>query len=90
MPRTQGVTAARHQFLAGTGLAVDQQRRVERRHALRTGLQGADRLGIAEEHLEPLGMVMVQGRQALADAVRFVEGQQAAGQGAARPRPALR
>ena len=80
MPRTQGMAAARHQFLAGTGLAVDQQRRVERRHALRTGLQGADRLGIAEEHLEPLGMVMVQGSQALADAVRFVEGQQAAGQ----------
>ncbi|MCY1447758.1 hypothetical protein D9M71_643920 [compost metagenome] len=37
-----GMTGAGHQFFAGAGFAVHQQRCIECRHAQRAGLEGAD------------------------------------------------
>ena len=41
--RADGVAGPRHQFLAGAGFALDQQRCIQRGHPLRAGLEGADR-----------------------------------------------
>ncbi|MNZ08857.1 hypothetical protein D3C78_256730 [compost metagenome] len=75
------MAGAGHQFLAGAGLAADQQRRIQGRHALGAGLEGADGGRFAQQRVEAFGgMVVVQGRQAFADAVGQVEGEQGAGQ----------
>ena len=81
MPGTDGVAGAGHQFFAGAGFALDQQRRIEGRHPLGAGLERANRRGLAEQRIETFGVVVVQRREAFADAVRLIQGQQGAGVG---------
>ena len=42
------MAGAGHEFFASAGFALNQQGRIQRRHALGTGLQGADRRGVPE------------------------------------------
>ncbi|MNI38079.1 hypothetical protein D3C73_922060 [compost metagenome] len=81
MPGADGMAGAGHQFLAGAGFALDQQRRIEGRHPLRAGLERADRRRFAEQRIEAFGMVVVQRRQAFADAIGLIQGEQGAGVG---------
>ena len=81
MASADGVAGAGHQFLAGAGFTLDQQRRIQGRDPLRPSLEGADRRRLAEQGIEALGMIVVQGRQLLADAIGLVQGQQGAGIG---------
>jgi hypothetical protein len=81
VPRADGVAGTGHQLLAGAGFALDQQRRIEGRHPLRANLERADHRGFAEQRIETFGVVVVQCRQAFADAVRLIQRQQGAGVG---------
>ncbi|MNL51300.1 hypothetical protein D3C87_1743890 [compost metagenome] len=81
MPGTDGVTGTRHQFFAGAGFTLDQQGRIERRHSLGAGLECSNGRRLAQQRIETLGMVVVQRREAFANAVRLIQGQQGAGIG---------
>ncbi|MNQ76419.1 hypothetical protein D3C85_912620 [compost metagenome] len=85
-PRAQGVAGARHQFLAGSGFAQDQQRRIQAGHLLQARLELIKGRRLADQCLQAFGVVVVQGGQAFADAARRIERQQPAGKEA----PAIR
>ena len=74
------MTGARHQLFAGAGFTLDQQWRIEGGNALGAGLQAANRCGVTEQRVEAFGMVVVQRRQAFADAARRIQAEQTAGQ----------
>nr|BFE94753.1 hypothetical protein GCM10020185_52890 [Pseudomonas brassicacearum subsp. brassicacearum] len=81
MTGADGMASPGHQFLAGAGFALDQQRCIQRRDPLGPGFEGADRRGFAQQRVETFGVIVMQGRQALADAVRLIQRQQRAGVG---------
>ena len=75
------MAGAGHQFLAGAGLALDQQGRVQRCHTLCAGLESAYGRGFAEQGIEAFCVVVVQGGEAFADPARLVQGEQGSGIG---------
>ena len=81
MTTADGVAGAGYQLLAGAGLAVHQQGRIECGDAQGAGLEGADRRGVAEQGIEAFGVIMVQRRETFAHAIGRIQGEQAAGIG---------
>ncbi len=75
------MAGAGHQFLAGAGFAMHQQRRIQGRHAQAAGFEGADDRRLTEQCIEAFGAVVPQRRQALTHAVRRIQREQATGLG---------
>src|SRR5690606_9122722 len=59
-----GMAGVREQLLAGAGLAGDQERRVDQRHARGTLLELLDRRGRTDDGLEAAACVVAQRTQA--------------------------
>ncbi|MCY1415060.1 hypothetical protein D9M71_305280 [compost metagenome] len=79
--RADGMAGTGHQLLAGAGFTLDQQWRIQCRDPLRAGLERADRRRFAEQRIKAFGMVVMQCRQAFADAIGLIQGEQGAGVG---------
>ena len=81
--RAGQVAGARQQFLAGAGLALDQQRRIQRRHAPRLAHHRGHHPGTLEDAVEAAQFLLAHMVDAFADAVGAVQGEYRAGQGIA-------
>ena len=71
-----------HQLFAGAGFTANQQRRINQRHARRALLELANGGRLAQDGLKAASAVVLQGAQALTQALRRVQGEHGAGHGA--------
>ena len=78
--RAGQVTGARQQFLAGAGFTLDQQRRIQRRHAPRLLDHRRHHLGALEDRVEAAQLLLAHVVDALADPIGAVQGQHSASQ----------
>lgn len=74
-PRGLARWQARQQLLAGAGLALDQQRRVQRRHAPRLADHRGHYPRTLEDTVEATQLLLAHMVDALADAIRAMQGQ---------------
>jgi hypothetical protein len=74
------VAGTGQELLAGAGLALDQQRRVQRRHAPRLLDHRGHHLRALEDAVEAAQLLLAHVVDALADPVGAVQGQHRAGQ----------
>ncbi|MCY1360045.1 hypothetical protein D9M69_466530 [compost metagenome] len=75
------MAGAGQQFLAGTGLALDQQRRIQGRHAAGLAHHGGHHPGALEDTVEATQLVLAHVVDALTHAVGAVQREHGAGQG---------
>jgi len=74
------VTGARQQFLAGAGLALDQQRRIQRCHAPRLAHHRGHHFRALEDAVEAAQLLLAHLVDAFTDPVGAMQGQHRAGQ----------
>ncbi|MCY1175070.1 hypothetical protein D9M73_152920 [compost metagenome] len=79
--RAGHVAGAGEQFLAGAGLALDQQRRIQGRHAAGLAHHGGHHPGALEDTVEATQLVLAHVVDALTHAVGAVQREHGAGQG---------
>ncbi|MNH14406.1 hypothetical protein D3C79_739980 [compost metagenome] len=68
------MASTRYQLFARPGFALDQHRRLQARHLVQARLELLERRRVAQQRLQPLGMVVQQRRQTLTDTAGWVQG----------------